>query len=278
MGIEVVNLPGYSPDLNPIERLWDRMRGGHAGFLPRQRGAVIAACQAFIERINRDPIALINRLWPKFELDPELKNSGSQPDRGLTGARETRYWMERHALSHERLEQLVANEVRLSRLREGSRGPASKRFSRCIGPNSTWRTSPGSTSRGRTRRPYLPAGPPGRQRLLRGRGSELSGCGGAGHGPPLRSVCNDQCAGNVPGVGRRRFRGRVGPNPRPVPGRASVRLGARPFGDARRTGRRDSRAGERPAVPPVGRRACLWVRRGRVVLGRDAARIREPPT
>ena len=26
LGIEVVNLPGYSPDLNPIERLWDWMR------------------------------------------------------------------------------------------------------------------------------------------------------------------------------------------------------------------------------------------------------------
>jgi transposase len=25
-GIEVVNLPGYSPDLNPIKRLWDWMR------------------------------------------------------------------------------------------------------------------------------------------------------------------------------------------------------------------------------------------------------------
>ena len=26
LGIELVNLPGYSPDLNPIERLWDWMR------------------------------------------------------------------------------------------------------------------------------------------------------------------------------------------------------------------------------------------------------------
>ena len=34
---------------------------------------LIAACQAFIERINRDPIALVDRLWPKFELDPEFE-------------------------------------------------------------------------------------------------------------------------------------------------------------------------------------------------------------
>jgi transposase len=74
LGIEVVNLPGYSPDLNPIERLWDWMReevtrGVCHGSVPE----LIAACQAFIERINQDPMALIDRLWPKFELDPEFE-------------------------------------------------------------------------------------------------------------------------------------------------------------------------------------------------------------
>jgi hypothetical protein len=34
---------------------------------------LIAACQAFIARINRDPFALVDRLWPKFELDPEFE-------------------------------------------------------------------------------------------------------------------------------------------------------------------------------------------------------------
>jgi hypothetical protein len=34
---------------------------------------LIAACEAFIARINGDPIALIDRLWPKFELDPEFE-------------------------------------------------------------------------------------------------------------------------------------------------------------------------------------------------------------
>jgi hypothetical protein len=74
LGIEVVNLPGYSPDLNPIERLWDWMRedvtrGFCHGSVPQR----IAACEAFIARVNRDPIALIDRLWPKFELDPEFE-------------------------------------------------------------------------------------------------------------------------------------------------------------------------------------------------------------
>jgi len=74
LGIEVVNLPGYSPDLNPIERLWDWMREevtrGHChGSVPE----LVAACQEFVARINRDPVALADRLWPKFELDPEFE-------------------------------------------------------------------------------------------------------------------------------------------------------------------------------------------------------------
>jgi transposase len=74
LGIEVVNLPGYSPDLNPIERLWDGMREGvtrgscHGGV-----AELITACQASIARINGDPLGLIDRLWPKLELDPEFE-------------------------------------------------------------------------------------------------------------------------------------------------------------------------------------------------------------
>jgi len=30
-----------------------------------------AACQDFIAGINADPQAVVDRLWPKFELDPE---------------------------------------------------------------------------------------------------------------------------------------------------------------------------------------------------------------
>ena len=72
LGIEVVKLPGYSPDLNPIERLWDWMREevtrGHChSSLPALR----AACQWFITQINGDPEGVIDRLWPKFDLDPE---------------------------------------------------------------------------------------------------------------------------------------------------------------------------------------------------------------
>jgi transposase len=74
LGIEVVKLPGYSPDLNPIERLWDWMREEVTrGFCHGSVSQLFDACQAFIERVNRDPIALIDRLWPMFELDPEFE-------------------------------------------------------------------------------------------------------------------------------------------------------------------------------------------------------------
>ena len=72
LGIELVFLPGYSPDLNPIERLWDWMRDevtrGHCHVNLK---ALRSACQDFIAGINADPEAVVDRLWPKFELDPE---------------------------------------------------------------------------------------------------------------------------------------------------------------------------------------------------------------
>jgi transposase len=74
LGVEIVNRPGYSPDLNPIERLWDWMREEVTrGFCHASVPELIEACQAFIGRINRDSVALVDRLWPKFELDPEFE-------------------------------------------------------------------------------------------------------------------------------------------------------------------------------------------------------------
>jgi transposase len=74
LGIEIVNLPGYSPDLNPIERLWDWMRQEVTrGFCQGSVAQLIEACQRFIAQINLDPVALVDRLWPKFELDPEFE-------------------------------------------------------------------------------------------------------------------------------------------------------------------------------------------------------------
>lgn len=67
-------LPGYSPDLNPIEGLWKWMRqdvtNNHC--YPTMR-ALFDACKGFINRINLDPDAIIARLWPKFVLNPVIE-------------------------------------------------------------------------------------------------------------------------------------------------------------------------------------------------------------
>ena len=66
--------PPYSPDLNPIEGLWKWMREdvtqNYCHISLRQ---LFDACTAFIARINANPLQIISRLWPKFELDPEFE-------------------------------------------------------------------------------------------------------------------------------------------------------------------------------------------------------------
>jgi transposase len=72
LGFTLLPLPAYSPDLNPIEGLWKWMRAevtqNHC--YPTLR-ALFDACKAFIDRINADPVLLIARLWPKFDLKPD---------------------------------------------------------------------------------------------------------------------------------------------------------------------------------------------------------------
>lgn len=74
LGFSLVPLPAYSPDLNPIEGLWKWMRQevtrNHCHATMRE---LFDACKASIDRINTDPQAVISRLWPKFELDPDFE-------------------------------------------------------------------------------------------------------------------------------------------------------------------------------------------------------------
>ena len=72
LGIELIPLPGYSPDLNPIERLWDWMRQEVTrGHCHASLKALKAACLEFVARISADAVGIVDRLWPKFDLDPE---------------------------------------------------------------------------------------------------------------------------------------------------------------------------------------------------------------
>jgi transposase len=75
LGIELLPLPGYSPDLNPIERLWDWLRQEvRRGYCHQSVAELTTAAQPFIARINADPVAVVDRLWPVFELDPEFED------------------------------------------------------------------------------------------------------------------------------------------------------------------------------------------------------------
>ena len=70
--IDLVRLPGYSPDLMPVEALWRWLREDvtyhhcHASAedLTRRVGA-------FEARLNRDPLAIADRLWVKDHLNPD---------------------------------------------------------------------------------------------------------------------------------------------------------------------------------------------------------------
>jgi hypothetical protein len=74
LGIQLVPLPGYSPDLNPIEGLWKWMRQEVTQhYCHTSLHELCLACHAFVARINRDPLALVTRLWPKFDLDPDYE-------------------------------------------------------------------------------------------------------------------------------------------------------------------------------------------------------------
>jgi transposase len=70
--IELRPLPGYSPDLMPVEALWRWLREDvtyhhcHAS-----RDDLTRRIAAFQARVNQQPFVLADRLWVKDQLDPE---------------------------------------------------------------------------------------------------------------------------------------------------------------------------------------------------------------
>jgi transposase len=70
--IELMPLPGYSPDLMPVEALWRWLREDvtyhHCHASPDDLTRRVAAFQA---RVNQETCALADRLWVKDRLDPE---------------------------------------------------------------------------------------------------------------------------------------------------------------------------------------------------------------
>ena len=70
--IELVPLPGYSPDFMPVEALWRWLREDvtyhHCHATAED---LIRRVAAFEADVNADPCAVADRLWVKDHLDPE---------------------------------------------------------------------------------------------------------------------------------------------------------------------------------------------------------------
>ncbi len=74
LGFQILPLPGYSPDLNPIEGLWKWLREEVTQhFCHETLDELRKDCLAFINDINRDPFQIISRLWPRFDLDLDIE-------------------------------------------------------------------------------------------------------------------------------------------------------------------------------------------------------------
>ena len=72
LGITLLPLPGYSPDLMPVEALWRWLREdvtyNHCHATPDD---LIRRVATFEDRINQNPCTIADRLWTKDHLDPD---------------------------------------------------------------------------------------------------------------------------------------------------------------------------------------------------------------
>ena len=72
LGSELMPLPGYSPDLMPVEALWRWLRED-VTYHPCHASAddLIRRVATFEARLNQDPLVIADRLWVKDRLDPD---------------------------------------------------------------------------------------------------------------------------------------------------------------------------------------------------------------
>jgi len=72
LNITLMPLPGYSPDLMPVEALWRWLREDvtyhHCHACAEDLTRRVADFEA---RLNQDPFVVADRLWTKDRLDPE---------------------------------------------------------------------------------------------------------------------------------------------------------------------------------------------------------------
>lgn len=74
LGFTILPLPGYSPDLNPIEGLWKWMREDVTQhYCHESLDELRQNCLEFINNICHFPEQVITRLGPLFDLDPDIE-------------------------------------------------------------------------------------------------------------------------------------------------------------------------------------------------------------
>jgi len=74
LGLELICISTYSPDLNPIEGLWKGMREEvtqHQCYETMRE--LFDPCKAFVDRINQNPLEVVTRLPQRFELHPKVE-------------------------------------------------------------------------------------------------------------------------------------------------------------------------------------------------------------
>jgi len=72
LDITLMPLPGYSPDLMPVEELWHWLREDVTSHHCHASAQDLTRRVAdFEERLNGDPLVVADRLWVKDQLDPE---------------------------------------------------------------------------------------------------------------------------------------------------------------------------------------------------------------
>ena len=70
--IDLVPLPGYSPDFMPVEALWRWLREDVTYHYCHPTAEDLSRrVAAFADRLNQDTCAVADRLWVKDHLDPD---------------------------------------------------------------------------------------------------------------------------------------------------------------------------------------------------------------
>ena len=72
--IDLVPLPGYSPDFMPVEALWRWLREDVTyQYCHKTKQELIERVAEFQDRINQNPFEVSDRLWVQNSLDPEVE-------------------------------------------------------------------------------------------------------------------------------------------------------------------------------------------------------------